>query len=80
MFYVGALLPIYSTPPFKIHPTAMGNRFNFVNINKPCRKKAKSSHLKKLSAFKFNQLIAAENNSLPVKLLTNVNFDGRKVL
>ena len=23
MFYVGALLSIYSVPPFKIHPTAM---------------------------------------------------------
>ena len=23
IFYVGALLPIYSTPPFKIHSTAL---------------------------------------------------------
>ena len=23
MFYIGALLSIYSTPPFKIHPTTM---------------------------------------------------------
>ena len=23
MFYFGALLPIYSTPPLKIHPTAI---------------------------------------------------------
>ena len=28
MFYVGALLSIYSTPPFKIHPTALKGHCN----------------------------------------------------
>ena len=28
MFYVGALLYMYSTPPFEIHPTAMRNLRN----------------------------------------------------
>ena len=33
MFYVGVLLSIYSTPPFKIHPTAMF-LFRFLPSNK----------------------------------------------
>ena len=48
-------------------------RFGFVNTNKPCCNKARASEKGFISQV-FDQLIVTGNNSLIVKLLTNVNF------
>ena len=53
--------------------TDANNGFKFVNADKPCRKKTKSSE-KAFNIKIFDKLIVVGSNLLTVKLLTNVNF------
>ena len=58
-------------PLFLIFTDVNSTRFNFVNADKPCRKKTKSSG-KALTV--FDKLIVAGSNLMITKLLTNVNL------